>query len=75
MNDILANPELSLSESIDAFLMTTDYKAFNESKKQIEQGLSKRDFRSFISRRSIENNLEILDLEKLQTVNKYVGRN
>lgn len=67
MNQIMKNEELNTSELLDCFLLISDHAQYSEAKKQADAMLPKRDFRQTISRRSIENNLEPLDLEKLET--------
>lgn len=54
---------------MDSFLLISDYNQFIESKKTTEQLFPKRDFKLSICRRSFENALGALDLEKLETRN------
>jgi hypothetical protein len=73
LQDIINSSELRNSEFLDAFLMTSDYNQFLESKKQLDQTLPKRDFRSTVTRaKGIETSLELLDLERMQTRSKHV---
>lgn len=50
----------------------TDYGQFLEAKKHLDQFLPKRDFKQTITRRSLEHNLEPLELSKLQTANQKI---
>ena len=53
--------------------MTPDYANFVESKKQIDSTMPKRDFRSTVIRaKGIENSLEMLDFEHMQTNSKHI---
>lgn len=52
---------------IDTFLLISDYNQFTEAKKIAEQQLPKRDFKLSIARRTLENGLDSLDLEHLET--------
>ena len=67
LNELLQSEELRITEFIDCFLLISDYGQFTDARKSAEQNLPKRDFKYTMARRSFENSLDALDLEKLET--------
>lgn len=73
LNEVLELPELRRSFALEKFLMTVAYDEFNESKKSVEQLIGKRDIRTSITKRNIEDQqLQDFPIEGFRTRSGHV---